>query len=259
MTLGLFPATACACALPAIRTVCQDNRIGQLTWRTAFSILAVFAALEVFYPAGDTQGVQRESLRWIEANFDESARGFHPERAILCRSDPEHFPTFVIQSIVHRFESGDDPASNRAAFVAEFENRPVRFILDSYLLDWYPEDIQEFWSARYTLYSPTVYVPGAQVSLQPGEAVLFDVVAEGDYQWWPATDSSSGMLIVGTRSLATREVIHLRAGSQLLSAAEGGVHGMLALQLPEAPSPTPAEFFTGYRPFWMRIGASIFQ
>lgn len=259
MTLGLFPGTACACALPAIRTVCLDKKVGRLTWRTAFSILIVFAALEVLYPAGDTQEVQRDSLRFIEENFDEAARGFHPERAILCRSDPEHFPTFVIQSIVHRFETGDAPADNRAAFVTEFEDRPVRFVIDSYLLDWYPEEIQEFWSARYALFSPTVYVPGAQVSLQPGEAVQFDVVAEGDYQWWPAADSPSRMLLVGARSLATREVIHLQVGSQLLSAAEGGVQGLFALRLPETPSPRPAEFYTGYRPFWMRIGASIFH
>ena len=53
----------------------------------------------------------------------------------------------------------------RLAFIQEFEQRPIHYIIESSLLDWFPPEVESFWGAHYVRYAPAVFVPGARVAV----------------------------------------------------------------------------------------------
>jgi len=257
ITLGLFPAVAVASALPAIRAASKGNSIPTFWLRSAFAVLGFFAALEAAYLSVDSQEIQSDSLRFVDENFAAEARGFHPERAHLCRDDPEHFQAFVIQSIARRFEWVEDTDSSLASFMADFETRPVEFLIESFLMDWYPSELQEFWAAHYTRYATAVFVPGLRVEAAHGVPHRFDVIVPGEYQWRPAHDSQSDRIRIGEDELGPDESIVLDRGVYFINTGSVAADGLFTLRMRDDPSLDAEDFYTGFLPSWVWLGLRL--
>jgi hypothetical protein len=254
LTLGLFPAIAVAVAMPVVRKANAKGRATAVWFRLAILGLSFFAALEGIYLSLDSQAIQRESLSFVERNLPSRALGFHPERANLCRYDPDPLPTFVIQTIARKFERHDAADSTARAFKREFERRPIQFIIDSQMLEWFPAEIQSFWATHYVRYSSSVYVPGAHIAALPDSPATIDVIVPGEYQWLPAPGSPSERVLVDGSVVAPGVPVSLVRGRHSVEAESTPASGMIHLTMRDGPVTEAESFYTGFMPSWVWLG-----
>jgi len=201
MTLGLFPAVAFALAAPALRESLPEARrqLVPLATTGLWLVLAAQGVARIAELTIDTQSVQRESLGFIHRNFDETATGFHPERAPFCRREADPLKLYFSQAIQRHF-GGDARESHTRRLVGDFRERPVRYVVQSFRLNQFPVEVRRFMADNYQPYHASVFVAGRRLAGPQGQRIEFELLVPGRYRWLPLeTPSSIG---IGDRQLA---------------------------------------------------------
>jgi hypothetical protein len=182
-------------------------------------------------------------MQFIDANLSPEARGFHPEKALLCRADANPFPFFVTQSIASTFYDNEAAIINRIEFIEQFRSRPVAFLLESWRLSLFPEEIRSFWSDHYVRYAPAVFVAGARIDLLPGDSVRFEVLVPGQYRWIPDSPADRNTVRIAGTTLEAGSDIFLGRKMYSVSPVADRTSGMLAIRMGEDPDPDSIPFF----------------
>lgn len=230
MTAGLFPAVALA--MPVGRPLAMSGR-----WAWALVALLVVcsaaqSAREAVQMLYDTQWEQRETLRLVYDSPLRERRGYQTEGALLCMRDPEPMPVMFSPGIFKRFRASPEAMQNRADWIEEFRNRPIAYIVDSYRLGQFPDEIREFWSTHYLWYARSLYVAGFDVA----GTTEVDVIVPGRYRWDPHRASPTAGLRLGDRALAPGDAIELAVGKHSAGAIGENAAGQLILA--DLPRPT---------------------
>jgi hypothetical protein len=237
MTVGLFPALALA--MPAGGPLARSGR-----WSWALVALAiVVSAAQSFRESTemlqDTQREQRETLRIVYDSPLKNRRGYHVEGALLCMRDPEPMPTMFSPGIFVRFFGSPQAMQNRAGWVEEFRSRPIAYIVESYRLSQFPDEIRDFWTKHYIWYARSLYIAGYDVA-GPREV---DIIVPGRYRWDADPTSPAASLQLGNALLRPDEKIVLATGSLPAQAIGEGARGQLILADLPRPTRDGAPFF----------------
>jgi hypothetical protein len=246
MTIGLFVVIPVALALEPIRSLLLAGRP-----RVRRAILGgVWVAVmapglwTVGHLLRDTQRVQRASIDFVHRNFSREDVGFHPESALFCQHDASPFPTYFSQHIVFRF-SGSKAVANSKRFIADFIDKPVVFIVDSWRLRLFPPVIQRFWAANYQPYRWAVWIPRRRVMGKKGQSVVTNVLIPGRYRWIP---SNGGRIEIDNAMLAPGGTVVLHRGQHRLTFLDGDGRGVLVYAVKDYPGPT-ADFYKPFLPW----------
>jgi hypothetical protein len=233
MTLGLFPATALALGLDAVLQLLDatKDRIALVALIGSMLLIpSLRASLRLLH---DSQAAQRAALTFVDRNFEPRDRGFHPESALCCRTDPQPFPTLFSQHIAASFY-GADSSARIAAFILEFRKKPVSFILSSFRLEQFPPEIKQFWSEHYVPYRDNVFVPGRELGGADGTEVPLDILVAGKYRWWPGVATGARCVSIDGRQIGPSHEILLEAGIHSVQ-LQCSTRGWLALALRDPP------------------------
>jgi hypothetical protein len=244
MTLGLFPAAALALGAEPIRRELFAGAPARLRIATAllWLALALPGGFAVVRQLEDTQAVQRESIAFVHRNFAPEQVGFHPESAIFCGAEPPLGSWF--SWTIYRHFGGPQRAAEIARFEKTFRAEPVSFLIDSFRLRQFPEELQSFWAENYQPYRASVYVPGRRLAGAPGEAKPFELIVPGRYRWIPL--GRPAPLLLGAQRVAPGEIVELGAGHHEARFEEPVEDGVLVLALAEPPRDAPRPFYKSY-------------
>ncbi len=228
LTLGLFPAAAVFFAYgPAAELAGKPRIVGLLAFGL-WTTLAIPSLGQALSLVADTQEIQRNSLAFVDRNFAPEDRGFHPESALVCRDDPDPFPTYMTPHIT--FILGKNP-QNRRDFIQGFRERPVKFILGSFRRRQFPKDIREFWRTHYVNYWPGVDIPGFNIRGKANTQLRFDSFVEGTYRWRVPPNKERARVVVDGVELAPNGLIELERGPHQLTFLDDVKNGVLVFKV----------------------------
>lgn len=185
----------------------------------------------------DSQDVQRDTYAFLDGNLPASARGFHPESGLVCRADPNPFPTYFSQHIRGRLK-GKDAEANIAAFIAEFRDRPVMFLVDSYRMGGFPAPVREFWKTHYVPYHRAVRLLGRRYAGDAGATFDLDIIASGSYR-----NLGSTLTIDGQR-VDAGAVVQIERGVHTVVLLEGTSEGAIVYAVKDPPRLTSEPFYS---------------
>ncbi len=131
---------------------------------------------------------------------------------------------------------------NRADWIEEFRSRPIAYIVESYRLSQFPDEIRDFWAKHYIWYARSLYIAGYDIA-EPREV---DIIVPGRYRWDADPTSPAASLQLGNALLRPDEEIELAEGSLPAQAIGGDARGQLIL----ADLPRPKR--DGYPFFYLR-------
>ena len=183
MTLGLFAAVGLALALPELRRALAPwpsaARIAAPVLWAALLLGAVLHSLA----QGDSQAVQRDSLRFVHRNFAPDRAGFQPETALFC-GVRQPIGLWFSQRIYRTFEG---PQRDREvdALIARFRSEPVHYLVESFRLNQFPTPVRVFWDENYQPYHGSVFVAGRRLQGDAGQHSEFDLLIGAPYRWLP--------------------------------------------------------------------------
>ena len=243
MTLGLFPAAAIAIGFDSICGLfprVQDRRI---VVGSVWAFLVIQATLTAGVLLRDTQRAQRDSLAFIDRNFDEDQEGYHPERALFCRDPEDPFATVGAGIVLKTRYWGSDRGAQSARLIGEFRQRPVVFILDSYRLGLFPPEVTAFWQANYRRYYESVWLPALTVDGSEGARRELAVLVPGTYRLQEPEQARGPSIRLAGQPVDPGGLIKLKAGTyslQLLRDIEGGV---LVFVVDDPPKPATQTFY----------------
>lgn len=243
MTIGLFPATAIALSLGPITEVLSSARLRRLLLGAVWIALALVGGRAALAILRDTQRIQRESLAFIERNFQPTDQGFHPERALFCRHEPDPFPTYFSQTIAARF-AGPDREANLTAFLDAFRSRPVAFVVESYRLDQFPREVRNLLAGSYVPYRSAVLIPGHIIRGQVGTTWSLETIVPGNYRWIEDRAGSEASLQVDDQVLSPGDTVFLDRGVHEAVVLTGRASGSLVLSVQDPPAPNRAPFYS---------------
>ncbi len=249
MTLGLFPAAAFAVGLDPIRRSFPRVHVWRIVGGSIWAFLVIQATFTQAGLLQDTQRAQRESLAFIDRNFNADQEGFHPERALFCRDTADPFPPFVEGPALTRYWG---PERERLAqeLIGEFRRRPVIFMLDSFRLSWFPPEIQGFWNSSYQLYYESVWIPRLTLDGPRGSRRSLDVIVPGAYRWQHG-DGRPDLRLAG-RLIAKGDTVELQAGGYDVELLRNIDDGRLVFAVAEPPRERVG-------PFYKRFPYGVFE
>jgi hypothetical protein len=247
MVLGLFPAT-----IGALVAVPVLERLPQRRSRILFLVilwapLLFFAFQQARAMLRDTQGIQRDSLAFVERNFAPEARGFNSLAAFACRQEADPFPVWVHEHVRARFGTEPDATENTRLLMQEHRDRPVAFMIPPLAWEPYPTGLRDFWQSRYVHYHGAVHVAGRHLRAGPGTTLTFEVIVPGAYVWLPSPGLAAPVNVAGHDLDPGGVVVIEEPGVVPVHLPQGG-DGMLVLSLPDPPAPDPRTFFLSWRP-----------
>ena len=247
MTLGLFPAAAFAVGLDPIRSSFTRTHLWRVVGGSICAVLVIQATLTQAGLLQDTQRIQRDSLAFIDRNFDANQEGFHPERALFCRDTADPFPIFITGPGLRRYW-GPERERLSQELIGEFRRRPVVFMLDSFRLDWFPPEIQDFWDSNYQLYYKSVWIPRLKLDGPRGSRGSLHVLVPGTYRW-QSGDGRPDLRLAG-RLIAKGDNVDLQAGGNDLEFLRNIEAGSLIFDMVEPPREVERSFYKLF-PFGM--------
>jgi hypothetical protein len=242
MTLGLFAAVGLALALPVLRRAFaawpSAARIAAPVLWAALLLGAVLHSLA----QGDSQAVQRDSLRFVHRTFSPDRAGFHPETALFC-GVRQPIGLWFSQRIYRTFEG---PQRDREVddLIARFRAEPVHYLVQSFRLNQFPAPVRAFWDENYQPYRDAVFIAGRRLQGDAGEQTEFDLLISAPYRWLPI-GSASAIRIDGV-PLAPGEVRFLGAERHAASFDAERTRGVLVLAVDEPPNRAPLGFYKTY-------------
>jgi hypothetical protein len=227
MTAGLFPAIALAMA--SGRPLAMA---GRMTWPIIVSLVVLVAfqsAAESIEMLTDTQREQRETMRLVYDSGLRDRRGYQVEGALFCARDPDPMPVMFSQDIARKFWKSPQADQATAEFIAEFRDRPIAYIVESYRLNQFPDPIRRFLGEHYVWYARSLFIAGFFLDLVDGAREV-DVIVPGAYRWVPDPVHQGVSIQVGSEVLRPLDVIHLDVGTHTIATHEvHAVRGSLML------------------------------
>lgn len=244
MTLGLFPATALALAAEPIRRELFAGAPRRLQLATAglWLALAIPGALALIRQLEDTQAVQRDSIDFVHRNFEPSQAGFHPESALFCGAESPLGSWFSYT--IYRHFAGPRRDTEIARFQKTFRSEPVPYLIESFRLRQFPDELQSFWATNYQPYRASVFVAGRRLAGAAGAAQPFELIVPGRYRWVPI--GKPAPITVDELRLAPGQIAEFGAGEHRARFDEEVPDGVLLLALGEPPRDAPRPFYKSY-------------
>jgi hypothetical protein len=235
MTLGLFPASALGYVAEELAEVLPERIRGFVIVAWA-AFLCLPAALYCATLLHDSQRVQRDALQFIAREFAADAGGFQLEGALACRHEADPFPIYFRGHIERDFRGPDAPRRIET-FIRRFQSRPVRFLIDSHMIGFFPEPILRFWRDNYQPYRGPVRVVGR--ALTDASTADWDVFAPGAYRWDALDSARQAVVEVDGQLLRDRQTVALASKRYTLRARGGEGRIVLAVGAPPVPSNQP--------------------
>jgi hypothetical protein len=189
----------------------------------------------------DPQRVQRAALAFVDRNFDPAARGFQAEGALLCRADPNPFGTYFGDTVQSRM-TGPGAQPRIDAFIAEFRERPVSFLIAHRLFP-FPDPIDTFWRTHYVYYRDEVLVPGRRIGGPAGTTAAIEIIVPGRYRWRPVAPSADARLRLGPEVIEPGASIVLERGTYEFTLVDEVASGLLTLEMRDDPQPPGRPFY----------------
>ena len=243
MTLGVFPAVALALAWRSMQPILADFEAGRrrLLILGFWCVLTVPALQQAAALLRDTQSVQRSSLDFVERNFGQGEAGFQPEGAIFCRAGERPLPVFYSQLLYDLFGTGEKRAEDSIGWLLRnFDERQVRFIVESWRIKQFPAEIREFFRDHYLPYRDAVWVAGSHFDGSQA-AQAFHLIVDGEYRWVPLAGADS--VRIDGRVLAPGSRIRLGRGRHEADFGQRPAPGVLVLAVSEPPSDEGRRFY----------------
>ncbi|MFQ5530601.1 MAG: hypothetical protein ACE5FP_09705 [Gemmatimonadota bacterium] len=238
MTLGLFPAAALAVGLPLVL------RLPKWTKRSVFGLFwTLFLPTAVMigvFQARDGQATQRASMAFVRANIPPRLDGFHATRALFCHNGDDPLPTFFSQNIQHRF-GGDGGEEAIDQLIAEFRQRPIGFLINTWRLEEFPDRMRRFWADHYVPYSGAVHVAGTSLDETDPPRVEFEVIVPGEYAFHPS--HSRSRIRIGAARLGKGDRIRLDPGVHTIDRTGLTGSAVFSLSLPTPPGDADDTFY----------------
>jgi hypothetical protein len=240
MTLGLFPAAGLGYATEEIRSALPLR----FQWPALGAILLWLLIPAVAYSKrllSDTQAVQRDALAFVERAFPAGEAGFQLEGALFCRPDPAPFPVLFREQIENRYR-GPKASDESAKLISRFEKKPVRFLIVSHMIPFFPEPIRRFWNDNYLAYRGPVRLAGRRLEGEAGAAARFRLLASGTYRWIADTPGEMSEIRLDGVTVKPGQLIELAAGEHQ---AEFPLHtaGSLVLAVSDPPIASAVPFY----------------
>ncbi|TMA33761.1 MAG: hypothetical protein E6J87_09165 [Deltaproteobacteria bacterium] len=242
MTLGLFAAVGLGLALPALRgAFAAWPSTGRIAAPVLWSALLIGAVLHSLVQ-GDSQAVQRESLRFVHRNFSPDRAGFQPETALFC-GVRQPIGVWLSQRIYHTFEG---PQRDREVddLIARFRTEPVHYLVQSFRLNQFPTPVRVFWDENYQPYRDAVFIAGRRLQGDAGETANFELLVDAPYRWLPLGGGHA--IEIDGQPVAPGEVRFLRAAQHAAKFTSGATRGLLVLAVDEPPRRAPRQFYKDY-------------
>ena len=240
MTAGLFLSTGLAMAAGQPLALA-----GRMAWPVAVSLVGMAAlqsAHESLEMLDDTQWEQRETMRLVFESPLRDRRGYQVEGALFCAEDPDPLPAMFSATIFRHFNGSPKAADN---FVREFRNRPVAYIVESYRMYQFPDEVRQFWQDHYVWYARSLFLAGFKIDLPDEGQTEIDVIVPGKYRWEPDPVSPDSMILADVEIVRPMQSLHLRAGIQRISAPEQAVGRLILADLPHVERDAYPAFYHG--------------
>ncbi len=243
MTLGLFPAVGLALAWHPTQPLLDRLSVGRrrLVVLGFWCVLTLPALQQAADLLRDTQSVQRSSLAFVERNFGAGEEGFQPEGAIFCRAGERPLPVFYSQLLFNLFGSGEQRAEDSTGWLlAHFNQRQVRFLVQSWRFEQFPAAVREFWSEHYLPYRDAVWVAGRSFDGSQ-RAPVFDLIVDGEYRWVPLAGPLS--IRIDGQVLEPGQRTRLAAGRHRANLGDRPGPGVLVLAIADPPGDEGRRFY----------------
>lgn len=243
MTLGLFPAIGLALAWRPAQPLLDSlsGRRRTLLLAGFWCVLTLPALQQTADRLRDTQAVQRDSLAFVQRNFAGGEAGFQPEGAIFCRAGERPLPIFYSQLLYQLFGSDEQRAERSVRWLLRhFDERQVRFLVQSWRFDQFPLEIREYWREHYLPYSDAVWVAGQ--SFDGSERTrAFDLVVDGEYRWVPLSGPTP--VQIDGQSLTAGQLTRLSRGRHQADFGDQAAPGVLVLAIGDPPADEGQVFY----------------
>jgi hypothetical protein len=244
LSFGCFPALALAHARGfALDALAETARARRLVVISIASILALQAGWHSLGMLRDTQAVQRASLDFVHRNFAPADTGFLPESALYCQAPPERLPAYFSQDLFRHF-AGPARAKNSSALEARFRRVQVKYLVHSFRLQQFPEELRSFFAENYQPYFGSVSVAGRRFEGSRGDRADFELIVSGDYRWIPFGRAAA--LTLDGRRVEAGDVLSLGAGAHSAAFPEDATQGLLVISLADPPARAPLAFYKPY-------------
>lgn len=243
MTAGLFPAVALGLAAGPALEFAGDRKVAAAIGLAA--VLLWKSTPETLEMLQEYQAHQRETLRLVNGSALRSMRGYQVEGGLVCAADPAAMPAMFTQQIKQRAARGPTAFDD---FIAQFRQRPIAYIVESYRMKQFPPKVRQFWDDHYVPYAAALQVAGFRVSGRDQDLVI-DVIVEGSYRWVTSRQGSDGAIVVGTTVVQPGGTLLLDSGKHTVSKADPATSGSLVLAISAAPM---GEAFPFYDPRQVR-------
>jgi hypothetical protein len=242
MTLGLFGAVGLTLALPVLRRA-------SAAWPSVASVAApvVWAALLLgavlhILAQGNSQAVQRDSLRFVHRNFSPDRAGFQPETALFCGVRQPIGLWFA--PILYRTFEGPQRQREIDQLIERFRAEPIHYLVQSFRLNQFPAPVRVFWAENYQPYRDSVFVAGRQLQGEAGDRSNFELLINAPYRWLPI-GGAHAIQIDGV-TVAPGSVRFLTAERHVVTFDADRTHGVLVLALVDPPREAPLSFYKAY-------------
>jgi hypothetical protein len=214
----------------------------RLATPVVWAALLLSAGMQASIALGDSQAVQRESLRFVHRNFSPDRAGFHPETALFC-GVRQPIGLWFSQRIFRTFE-GPQRDSEIAHLIERFRAEPVHYLVQSFRLNQFPEPVRVFWDENYQPYRDSVFVAGRRLRGEAGERGEFELLISAPYRWLPLGNANT--IRVDGEKIAPAEVRMLAAGRHTVAFDADQTRGLLVLALGDPPREAPESFYKDY-------------
>jgi len=237
MTLGLFPAIGLGLMVSHVAAATPTLQ----RYTVTLLALALFggAVPETLQMLHGTQANQRRTMQFIRTSGLADYRGYQVEGALFCAGDPDPMPALFSRQIASRLRNSPQAI---ASFIGQFRARPIAYMVESYRMSQFPDEVRGFWAEHYLRHSGSLFVSGFQVRPYTGPATG-EVLVAGRYRWRPIPRGSGPALRVGSMVVEAGATAVLPAGIHVIQTIPAGATGTLALDVPDWPEPDFVPFY----------------
>jgi hypothetical protein len=237
MTLGLFPAIGLGLVIGRVAPAAPTLQ----HWTVTMLALALFggAVPETLQMMEGTQANQHRTIQFIRTSGLADYRGYQVEGALFCAGDPDPMPVLFSRQIASWLRNSPQAI---ASFIGEFRSRPIAYMVESYRMSQFPDEVRSFWSQHYLRHSGSLFVSGFSVHPNPTPATV-EVLVAGRYRWRPIPRGTGPALRVGSMVIEAGATGTIPAGTHVIQTIPSGASGTLALDVPDWPEQDFVRFY----------------
>jgi hypothetical protein len=190
-------------------------------------------------------GTARDDAISIRLGPTRSPRLSGRRRAMFCaRMTLIRCPSCSVRTLHANSGSPRGPIEATDEFIADFRDRPIAYVVESYRLSEFPDPIRKFIDEHYVWYARSLFLAGFLLDLERWTHEV-DVIAPGPYRWVPSPAHRGVSIQIGSEVLQPLNMIHLDRGIHEVATLEGQTaRGSLMLaDLPVTERDATSTFF----------------